>query len=55
MSTTLESHVAMGYAKSDGSRMGVVIEVRQGMVSRGADISWLSQVRAQPSHAAGHT
>ena len=48
MSTTLESHVAMGYARGDSSRMGIVIEVQQGMISRGADISWLSQVRAPP-------
>ena len=43
MSTTLESKVAMGYAAGDGSRMGIVIEVQQGMVNRGADISWISQ------------
>eukprot|EP00966_Prymnesium_polylepis_P181174 4196501-Prymnesium_polylepis.1 len=43
MSTTLESKVAMGYAAGDGSLMGIVIEVQQGMVNRGADISWLSQ------------
>jgi len=43
MSTTLEQSVAMGYAAGDGSRMGLVIQVRQGMVNRGADISWLSQ------------
>ena len=43
MSTTLEREVAMGYASGDRSRMGIVIEVQQGMVNRGADISWLSQ------------
>ena len=43
MSTTLERDVAMGYAEGDGSRMGIVLEVQQGMVNRGADISWLSQ------------
>ena len=43
MSTTTERHVAMGYAAGDGSRMGVVLEVRQGMVNRGAELSWLSQ------------
>lgn len=46
MSTTLQQNVAMGYAKGHGSRSGIVIKVRQGMVNRGADISWLSQVRA---------
>ena len=43
MSTTTERDVAMGYAAGDQSKMGIVIEVQQGMVSRGADISWLSQ------------
>eukprot|EP00966_Prymnesium_polylepis_P296699 6854237-Prymnesium_polylepis.3 len=43
MSTTLDENVAMGYAGADRSRMGLVIEVQQGMVNRGADISWLSQ------------
>ena len=46
MSTTTEQAVAMGYA-SDGrgakASMGIVIEVQQGMVNRGADISRLSQ------------
>jgi len=44
MSTTLDVDVAMGYAAGDGSKMGIVLEIRQGMVNRGADISWLSQV-----------
>eukprot|EP00966_Prymnesium_polylepis_P314665 7270946-Prymnesium_polylepis.1 len=43
MSTTLNREVAMGYAAGDGARMGIVIEVQQGMINRGADISWLSQ------------
>ena len=43
MSTTLDRGVAMGYAKGDGSRPGIVIEAKQGMVNRGADVSWLSQ------------
>ena len=43
MSTTLEVDVAMGYAAGDGSKMGIVLEIRQGMVDRGANISWLSQ------------
>ena len=49
MSTTLDRGVAMGYAKGDGSRMGIVIEAQQGMVNRGAAISWLSQVRPPPN------
>ena len=43
MSTTLERHVAMGYASGDGAKTGIVIEVQQGMVNRGASISDLSQ------------
>jgi len=43
MSTTLERDVALGYAQGDGIRMGIVLEAQQGMVSRGADITWLSQ------------
>lgn len=43
MSTTLDRDVAMGYAAGDSSKMGIVIEAQQGMVNRGADISWLSQ------------
>ena len=42
MSTTTEQSVAMGYASGQRSA-GIVIEVQQGMVDRGADISWLSQ------------
>ena len=34
MSTTLDRGVAMGYAKGDGSRPGIVIEAKQGMVNR---------------------
>ena len=44
MSTTLDRTVAMGYASSGGgNHMGIVIEVQQGMVSRGADMCWFSQ------------
>ena len=43
MSTTLERNVAMGYASDDKATMGIVIEAQQGQVSRGADMSWLSQ------------
>ena len=41
MSSTLTREIAMGYAA--GTKMGIVIEVQQGMVNRGADISWVSQ------------
>ena len=43
MSTTLDRSVAMGYASSDKSRMGIVIEARQGQVDRGANMSRISQ------------
>ena len=44
MSTTTDRAVAMGYANASGGRTaGIVIECQQGMVNRGADISWLSQ------------
>ena len=41
MSTTTNRDVAMQYAASGGR--GVVFEIQQGMIDRGADISWLSQ------------
>ena len=41
MSTTLNREVAMTYASD--SDVGIVLAIRQGMVNRGADISWLSQ------------
>ena len=44
MSTTLERNVAMGYAtRAPASIAGIVIEVQQGMVNRGAELGWLSQ------------
>ena len=55
MSTTLDREVAMTYAS--GSGVGIVLAIRQGMVNRGADISWLSQYPheaecvAAPAHA----
>ena len=44
MSTTLNQQVAVSYAAS-GDGAGVVFEIQQGMVDRGADISFLSQVK----------
>ena len=41
MSTTLERSVALQYAS--GGKMGILIEVQQGMDNRGADMSKLSQ------------
>ena len=43
MSTTLDRSVALEYAAKSGGSAGVVFCMRQGMVNRGADISWLSQ------------
>ena len=44
LSTTTERSVAMGYAATGGgATCGLVFEIQQGMVDRGADLSWLSQ------------
>ena len=43
MSTTQERAVAVGYASGKMQQSSIVIEIEQGMTSRGADISWLSQ------------
>ena len=45
MSTTTDKEVALGYARGggDASAAGIVFEVQQGMVDRGADLSTLSQ------------
>lgn len=42
MSTTVDKKVAMSYA-AGGEHGGFVLEVQQGMIDRGADISSLSQ------------
>ena len=52
MSTTLDRTVAMGYASGDETKMGIVIEVQQGQVNRGADLSWLSQYPHEQERAA---
>ena len=41
MSTSLDRQVALEYA--GGGEVGLVLEIQQGMVSRGADISFVSQ------------
>ena len=41
MSTTVDRQVAMNYAASGTS--GIVFEIQQGMVDRGAEVSFLSQ------------
>ena len=47
MSTTTDREVAVGYAKGDGdnAKAGFLFEIQQGMVDRGAELQWLSQVR----------
>ena len=41
-STTLNREVAVKYASS--GKVGMIIEVQMGMVDRGAELTWLSQV-----------
>jgi hypothetical protein len=41
MSTTADRSVAATYAS--GAGMGLILELEQGMVDRGAELSWLSQ------------
>ena len=44
MSTTLNRQVALEYASNGGAgRAGIVFEIQQGMVDRGADMAWISQ------------
>ena len=43
MSTTLNRDVAFEYASSSKAGASVVFEIQQGMIDRGADLSWLSQ------------
>ena len=45
MSTTVDKHEAMKYAAYSGCAL--IFEVQQGMVSKGADIAWLSQFPAE--------
>ena len=40
MSTSRSMHAAMDYAKMSGVKL--IFEIKQGMVARGADVSWLS-------------
>ena len=43
MSTTTDRGVAARYASGGGA--GLIFELEQGMVDRGAELSWLSQAR----------
>lgn len=47
MSTTTDREVAMSYA-ANAQTAGIVFEIQQGMVDRGADIAWCSQARLPP-------
>ena len=42
LSTTLDRQVAFDYAGTPG-KTGMIFEIQQGMVSRGSDLTWLSQ------------
>ena len=43
MSTTTDRGVALAYARGDGDKAGIVFEIQQGMVDRGAELTFLSQ------------
>ena len=43
MSTTLDKRVAFTYGAA--SKVATILEIRMGMVDRGADVMWLSQAR----------
>jgi hypothetical protein len=43
MSTSTNKDVALDYAKKSGCGRGILFEIKQGMVDRGADLQWLSQ------------
>jgi hypothetical protein len=46
LSTTRDREVAAGYA--GGSGASTLLEIRQGMINRGADLAWLSQCARCP-------
>ena len=43
MSTTLDRAVAEKYSKGDGSVPSLILEMKMGMVNRGAFLGWISQ------------
>lgn len=48
MSTTLDRELAVEYASGEGGgRQGLIFEIQQGMVDKGASLKWLSQVHAR--------
>jgi hypothetical protein len=44
MSATLDRRVAMHYASAKRESPALLFEMKMGMIDRGADLSWLSQV-----------
>ena len=42
LSATTERSVALGYARHE-RKVGILFEMEQGMIDRGASLSWLSQ------------
>ena len=59
LSATLEKNVALFYATPETKEgAAMLLEISQGMLSRGADLSWLSQCALTPTpmcfHANGH-
>ena len=54
MSTTLDFDVAMRYAlapsnaSKGGGNFGLILEIQQSFIDRGADLSWLSQCARAP-------
>jgi hypothetical protein len=52
-SCSLERSEANFYATADGNRTPVVLEMQQGMIDRGADLSWLSQYPHEKVRAHG--
>jgi hypothetical protein len=43
MSTTVDREVALSYARADGHKAGLIFEIQQGMVDRGAELAFISQ------------
>ena len=48
MSTTFDREVAMCYAVGKAGKLALVFEMQMGMVDRGAELGWISQVGGMP-------
>jgi hypothetical protein len=44
MSATFDRDVAMHYAARDAGKPALVFEMQMGMIDRGAELGWISQV-----------